>query len=171
MVQDNGYHLNTGFLSTPFLCQVLAEHGFTETAYRLLLQDTCPGWLYAVEKGATTVWETWDGIREDGTVHDSLNHYSYGAVSGWLIRGVCGIRLEGGELTISPVPHPLLQYARASYDSPAGRIESSWRFDGEELTFEFRIPANVTARVMLPGGVVKVLDPGSHRLAATGRPC
>ena len=102
---------------------------------------------------------------------DSLNHYSYGAVSGWLIRGVCGIRLEGGELTISPVPHPLLQYARASYDSPAGRIESGWRFDGEELTFEFRIPANVTARVMLPGGVVKVLDPGSHRLAATGRPC
>lgn len=171
MVQENGYHLNTGFLSTPFLCQALAEHGYTETAYRLLLQDTCPGWLYAVEKGATTVWETWDGIREDGTVHDSLNHYSYGAVSGWLIRGVCGVRLEGGELTIAPTPHPLLQYARASYDSPAGRIESGWRFEGEELTFEFRIPANATARVMLPGGAVKVLGPGSHRLAASGGPC
>ena len=168
MVQDNGYHLNTGFLSTPFLCQVLAEHGFTETAYRLLLQDTCPGWLYAVEKGATTVWETWDGIREDGTVHDSLNHYSYGAVSGWLIRGVCGIRLEGGELTIAPMPHPLLKYAKASYDSPVGRIESGFRYQGEELVFEFLIPANVTARVVLPEGTGQVLGPGLHRVSVPG---
>lgn len=89
------YHLNTGFLSTPFLCKVLSEHGYADTAYRLLLQDICPGWLYAVKKGATTIWETWDGVREDGTVHDSLNHYSYGAVVGWLFDSVCGIRVSG----------------------------------------------------------------------------
>ena len=87
LVVKNDYHLNTGFLSTPFLCSVLADYGYVDTAYRLLLQKSYPSWLYAVEKGATTIWETWDGIREDGTVHDSLNHYSYGAVSGWLLSG------------------------------------------------------------------------------------
>ena len=90
LVVKNGYHLNTGFLSTPDLCRVLAENGHADTAYKLLLQTECPGWLYAVKKGATTIWETWDGVREDGTVHDSLNHYSYGAISGWLFSGVCG---------------------------------------------------------------------------------
>ena len=98
LVVKNGYHLNTGFLATPFLCSVLADHGHTDTAYKLLLQDTCPSWLYAVKKGATTIWETWDGVRADSTVHDSLNHYSYGAISGWLFNGVCGIRLCAKDL-------------------------------------------------------------------------
>ncbi len=62
MVAENGYHLNTGFLSTPFLCEVLAKYGYADTAYRLLLQDTAPSWLYEVKQGATTVWETWTGI-------------------------------------------------------------------------------------------------------------
>ena len=93
MVVDNDYHLNTGFLSTPALCKVLTEHGYTETAYRLLLQETMPGWLYSVKKGATTIWENWDGINEKGEVKASLNHYSYGAVCGWLFSDVCGIQI------------------------------------------------------------------------------
>ena len=93
MVVDNDYYLNTGFLSTPALCKVLTEYDYTETAYRLLLQETMPGWLYAVKKGATTIWENWDGINEKGEVKASLNHYSYGAVCGWLFSDVCGIRL------------------------------------------------------------------------------
>ncbi|MCI6850626.1 MAG: family 78 glycoside hydrolase catalytic domain, partial [Clostridiales bacterium] len=88
MVSDNNYHLNTGFLATPFLCRVLSDYGHTDTAYRLLLQDTAPSWLYPVKHGATTIWESWDGVREDGTVHDSLNHYAYGAISGWLMGDV-----------------------------------------------------------------------------------
>ena len=90
MVAENDYHLNTGFLSTPFLCDVLAKYGYADTAYKLLLQPDAPGWLYEVGKGATTVWETWTGIDENGKPHESLNHYSYGAICGWLFGGVCG---------------------------------------------------------------------------------
>ena len=192
MVIDNGYHLNTGFLSTPYLCRVLSEYGHTDTAYRLLLQDTAPGWLYAVKKGATTIWETWNGIDEDGNPHESLNHYSYGAVSGWLVEGVCGIRIAGKKLTIAPTPNPLLSCAKAVLESPLGRIESGWRYEtdsdkvsengstrgesagciGEEqesaisggtgcrIVYEFTIPANVRADVVLPGGHREVLGPG-----------
>lgn len=162
LVMENGYHLNTGFLSTPYLCEVLARGGYTETAYRLLLQDTAPGWLYAVEKGATTVWETWTGIDESGHPSESLNHYSYGAVCGWLFGGVCGIRLEGQSLTIAPTPHPLLQWAKAAYASPCGRIESGWRYESETLMFEFSVPCNLTARVLLPDGRALTLGPGHH---------
>ena len=148
--KKNGYHLNTGFLSTPDLCRVLAEDGHADTAYKLLLQEECPGWLYAVKKGATTVWETWDGVREDGTVHDSLNHYSYGAISGWLMEGVCGIRLEAGKLTIRPCPDPALGYADAVWRSPVGTIRSAWEYREGKLLFDFALP--VPATIELPNG-------------------
>ena len=117
LVVKNGYHLNTGFLSTPDLCRVLAENGHADTAYRLLLQEECPSWLYAVKKGATTIWETWDGVRDDGTVHDSLNHYSYGAITGWLFDGVCGISLKAGKeahAAADPEPEPRLCQGRVA---------------------------------------------------------
>lgn len=163
LVIKNGYHLNTGFLSTPWLCGVLSDHGYEDTAYRLLLQDTCPSWLYAVKKGATTIWETWDGIREDGTVHDSFNHYSYGAVVGWLFGNVCGIRLEGEKLVIAPEPGKQLAYARAVYDSPAGRIESGWeRKDGKEI-FTITVPSNMRAEVHLPGKEIREVGAGTWK--------
>ena len=140
LIIKNDYHLNTGFLSTPSLPVVLAQYGYLDTAYRLLLQDTCPSWLYAVKKGATTIWETWDGIDAEGKVHASLNHYSYGAVCGWLFSGVCGIRLENGRVTIAPEPYPALQYAKAAYDSPVGTIVSGWKYEGDQVTYEFTIP-------------------------------
>ena len=74
MVIENGCHLNTGFLSTPFLCDVLAKYDYTDTAYKLLLQPDAPGWLYEVGKGATTIWETWTGIDANGHPSESLNH-------------------------------------------------------------------------------------------------
>ena len=159
-----GGHLNTGFLSTPFLCRVLAENGQTEAAYKLLLQDTCPSWLYAVKKGATTIWETWDGIREDGTVHDSLNHYSYGAVSGWLFSGVCGILLSEGTLRLEPHPDRSLGFARAAWDSPKGRIESAWRYEGDEVRYDFTVPSGLTAEVTLPDGRKCTLTAGTHSI-------
>lgn len=165
LVKKKDYHLNTGFLSTPFLCGVLADYGYIDTAYRLLLQDTAPGWLYAVKKGATTIWENWDGIREDGTVHASLNHYSYGVIAGWLFQGVCGIRLEDGILTIAPKPSPLLGAARAVYQSPFGRIESSWSYDADgRVAYEFEIPANMCAAVELADGRKARLRAGRHEL-------
>jgi alpha-L-rhamnosidase len=162
LVKKNNYHLNTGFLSTPFLCGVLADNGYVETAYKLLLQDTPPSWLYAVKQGANTIWETWDGKKPDGTVKDSLNHYSYGAVTGWLFEGVCGIRVENGAVTISPKPCELLRYAKAVFNSPIGKIESGWRYENGKFRFDFGIPANVKVTAILPGGSRHQLTPGHH---------
>ena len=160
LVVKNHYHLNTGFLSTPDLCRVLAENGHTDTAYGLLLQEDCPGWLYAVKKGATTIWETWDGIRTDGTVHDSLNHYSYGAISGWLFSGVCGIKLEAGKLSIRPFPGKELGYAKAEWHSPVGTIRSAWEYRGDTIVFDFSVP--VPATIELPNGKCYELKEGEH---------
>ena len=161
LVKANNYHLNTGFLSTPDLCAVLADNGHVDTAYRLLLQEDCPGWLYAVKKGATTIWETWDGIRPDGTVHDSLNHYSYGAISGWLFKGVCGIILSEGKLTVKPHPDPSLGWARARWESPVGRIVSEWTCEGDKVTFRVELP--VPASVELPDGTIRQEAAGCHK--------
>ncbi len=163
MVAENGYHLNTGFLATPFLCRALSDYGHADTAYRLLLQDTAPSWLYPVKHGATTIWESWDGVREDGTVHDSLNHYSYGAVSAWLFGDVCGIRLNNGTLTIAPKPSELLEYAQARWDSPLGSIESKWRYEDGRIILEVSLPANVCAEIRLPDGGVHRVEAGIHR--------
>lgn len=157
LVIKNGYHLNTGFLSTPDLCRVLAENGHVDTAYRLLLQEECPSWLYEVKHGATTIWENWDGVRPDGTVHASLNHYSYGAICGWLMGGVCGIHLEAGRLTIHPYPHPSLGHAEAKWLSPVGEIRSGWRYTNDRLHFEIDVP--VPAEIILPDG-------GKHQVKA-----
>ncbi len=160
LVAENGYHLNTGFLSTPDLCRVLAENGHADTAYRLLLQTDCPSWLYAVRHGATTVWETWDGVRPDGTVHDSLNHYSYGAVTGWLFGGVCGISLRAGKLAIRPYPGKELGYARAEWRSPFGTIRSAWEYRDNRLIFDFTVP--VPATIELPDGRSYEVKEGAH---------
>jgi len=161
LVERNGYHLNTGFLSTPDLCRVLADNGHADTAYKLLLQEECPGWLYAVKKGATTVWETWDGVRADGTVHDSLNHYSYGAVTGWLFSGICGISLKAGKLTIKPQPNRSLGYAKAEWRSPVGSIQSAWAYEGKHLNFDISVPG--PAVIELPNGEKHEVKEGSYR--------
>ena len=161
LVVKNGYRLNTGFLSTPELCRVLSEHGHTDTAFRLLLQTDCPSWLYAVRHGATTIWETWDGVRPDGTVHDSLNHYSYGAISGWLLDGICGIRLKAGKLTVKPHPHPSLGFAKGEWRSPIGTIRSAWRYEDDKLIFDFTVPA--AALLVLPDGEEYEVNAGEHR--------
>ncbi len=160
LVRKNRYHLNTGFLSTPYLCGVLADHGHSDTAYKLLLQEDCPGWLYAVKHGATTIWETWDGVREDGTVHDSLNHYCYGAVSGWLFSGAAGIRLHAGKLRIEPKPDRSLGFVSAEWKSPAGLIKSRWKYEDSTLLFDIQVP--VKAEIVLPDGTVHTEEGGEY---------
>jgi len=171
LVKKNDYHLNTGFLSTPFLCRVLSDAGYVETAYRLLLQETAPGWLYAVTKGATTIWETWRGIDENGKVSASLNHYSYGAVCGWLIEGVCGIRYTADGLTLAPKPCRLLGCAQVSYQSPRGEIFSRWEYQDDRLNFTFRVPSNVTAQILLPDGKPRTAEAGESAFAVPADLC
>ena len=166
MIVNNDYHLNTGFLSTPFLCPVLCEYGYTETAYRLLLQETTPSWLYAVQHGATTIWENWNGI--DAGNNGSLNHYSYGAVSGWLISGVCGININKGKITIAPAVNKLLKHAKASYQSPCGLIGSEWAYEGDKVKYKVSIPANTSAEVILPDGSRHNVNYGVHEFETEG---
>ena len=151
-IAENGYKLNTGFLTTYELCRVLTDYGEVETAYRLLLQEESPSWLYAVNCGATSIWENWDGMREDGTVRSSFNHYSYGAIVSWLMDRACGITCQRGDIVIRPYPHVMLGSAQASYNSPYGLIESSWEYTDSEVCFKISIPANQTAAICLPDG-------------------
>lgn len=161
LVIHNDYHLNTGFLSTPHLCRVLADFGYTETAYRLLLQNTSPSWLYAVEQGANTIWESWEGnLAETGNA--SLNHYSKGAVVAWLFDGVCGIKIKGQNVVIAPKPNRLLSFASAEYASPVGLIKSGWRYSDTGLEFKITVPANVDAKILLPDGAEYTVAAGNY---------
>lgn len=148
LVVDNGYHLNTGFLSTPDLCSVLANYGYEDTAVKVLLQDSMPGWLYSVKKGATTIWENWDGINENGVPNASLNHYSKGAVVEWLISGVCGIKVRGTEVRVAPKPLKELGNVKAFYESPVGRIEVEIIYNNSEPQVKVNVPANVKAEIV-----------------------
>ena len=161
-VREHDNHLNTGFLSTHELCRVLTDNGYCKTAYDLLLQEEYPGWLYPVIKGATTIWENWQGIAKDGSVRDSMNHYSFGSIVGWLFDRVCGIIVENGEIIIRPYPDPRLGYAKAVYLSPLGKIESSWIYKEHKIQFEFLVPGNCTARVFLPNKEEYTVEAGKY---------
>ena len=166
LIRKAGTHLDTGFLSTPFLLPVLTEAGRLDVAYELLMQDTIPSWLYPVTKGATTIWETWEGIAPDGKVTASHNHYAYGAVGTYLYEYVAGIRpTEPGFRTVEIRPHPGggLTRARAAHVSPYGRIESSWRIEGGVFSLDVEIPGGVSAEVVLPDGGAEQAGPGRHR--------
>ena len=115
-----------------------------------MLQTTSPSWLYEIKHGATTIWETWDGVREDGSVHDSLNHYSYGAISGWLFKDVAGINLEFGEVLIKPHPNLELGHVDCLYNSPLGPIRSYWKYEDDKIDFEIELPSNVKGKAIFP---------------------
>lgn len=157
LVIKNDYHLNTGFLSTPYLCKVLADYGYVETAYKLLLQEEAPGWLFAVKNGATTIWESWEG-NTGGTGFASMNHYSKGAVVSWLFEGICGINVEGQKITIKPQVCELMQYAKATYQSPCGEIKSAWKHVDGKTEYSITIPANTTATFVKPNGEMLKLE-------------
>lgn len=153
LVIENGYHLNTGFLSTPYICQVLADNGYLDTAYRLLEQEEMPGWLYPVKRGATTIWEKWDGVKEDGSLDSSQNHYSYGAVVGWLFDSVAGIRpVKPGykEFSIAPLPGGSITWAKARMDTVHGEIRSEWRMADGQCLLTVDVPVNTRASIVLP---------------------
>ena len=155
-VEHYDHCVGTGFLSTPFLLPVLTEAGEIETAYRVLENTKKPGWLAEVLEGATTIWENWEGNL-------SQNHYSPGAVCQWLFDTVAGIRVEGeNRLVIAPVPGGSLQYARAEYLSPYGKVVSCWERTDEGITYTMEIPANVTAQIILPDGKKETAGAGKH---------
>jgi alpha-L-rhamnosidase len=164
LVAEAGDRLSTGFLATPFLLQALADNGHPDVAYRLLLQRSAPSWLAMIDRGATTIWENWDGADSGA---GSLNHYSKGAVASFLHTHVAGIRPHDDHpgyerFTVCPMPGGGLTWARAHHDSPQGRIESEWSLDGDRFTVTVTVPSGSTARLCLPGDSVEELTPGRH---------
>ncbi|MCM1388062.1 MAG: glycoside hydrolase family 78 protein [Bacillus sp. (in: Bacteria)] len=160
LINENEDHIGTGFLTTHELCRILCRYGQTKKAYDLLLQRERPGWLYPVLHGATTVPESWDAYQDPVKRVESMNHYAYGAVAGWLIDSAAGIRLEHGNIIIQPYPDRRLGYINAVYDSPAGRIGSAWRIEDDRITYEFHIPANAQATVILGDKIFKLESGG-----------
>jgi alpha-L-rhamnosidase len=173
LIRTAGTRLATGFLATPYLLPVLADSGHAGVAYELLFADQMPSWLYMIDRGATTVWERWDGIRPDGTPFESLNHYSKGAVVSFLHRYVAGIRLldDSGpayrHFRIEPVPGGGITGAQAEHDSPYGRIESSWRIDGDSFELTVTVPPGTSADVVLPGSGPQTVASGRHTLTTS----
>ncbi|WP_241038573.1 family 78 glycoside hydrolase catalytic domain [Blastococcus litoris] len=170
LIRKADTHLGTGFLATPFLLPVLADSGHLDVAYELLLQDSEPSWLVMVDRGATTVWERWNGVSAEGVPHESLNHYSKGAVISFLHRYTAGIELVEPayrRFRVRPRPGGGLTSAEAAHESPYGRIESAWTLDGDRFALRVVVPAGTTAEIVLPDGSVDGAGPGTHTYNCT----
>ena len=171
-IKDRDNHLSTGFLGTPYLCHVLSDNGYTDTAYDLLLQESYPSWLYPVKMGATTIWERWDGEKTDSTFEDpgmnSFNHYAYGAIGDWMYRVSAGIETMGPgykHIIIQPHPAKKLTYSRASFESSYGTIGSGWEKKDGKVIIKVRIPANTSATIILPATVQDKVTEGGKPLS------
>lgn len=152
--------LQTGFLGTSILMSTLTENGMVDIAYELLFQRKNPSWLYSVDNGATTVWERWNsymiekGMGPKGM--NSFNHYAYGCVCEWIWETAAGISCTSANpgfsrIVMAPVPDKRLGFVDAEYDSAAGKIRSSWRYEGDTWVWEFTVPEGAVAYVTLPG--------------------
>lgn len=157
LIKENGYKLDTGFLSVPYLMDVLCQEGHAAIAYRLLYQTECPSWLYEVENGATTIWESWSAIEPDGTVgYMSFNHYAFGCVGDWLYRHIAGIKPDKPGYKMSIIePHTDcgLTWAKARHKTGYGMLSSSWSKIDNVVRLNVEVPVNTTAIVVLPKNV------------------
>lgn len=179
-IAADGYQLNTGFLGTPLLNPTLSRFGRNDIAFRLMTNRTMPSWLYAVDNGATTIWETWAGEPDM-----SFNHYAYGAIGEWLYRYIGGLWLDESapafrNIIFAPkLDGVSLSYAKTFHITPNGRAESSWRKTPNGLVWDIAIPPNSTGTIELPCSdaskakldgkpvdslVIKNVASGSHRV-------
>lgn len=150
-------HLTTGFVGTPYICHCLSENGLHALATEIFMKEDFPGWLYAVKKGATTIWERWNSILPSGDFDESgmnsLNHYAYGSIGSWLYEKAAGIKsMEPGykRIRIQPVLTKGMTEVSASYESVYGTIKSAWSCKEGKICVDVRIPANTTAVLCLP---------------------
>ncbi|HSU47193.1 MAG TPA: family 78 glycoside hydrolase catalytic domain, partial [Arthrobacter sp.] len=172
LVRDNDYRVSTGFAGTPFITHALTDTGHVDEAYRLLLEEGCPSWLYPVTMGATTVWERWDSMLPDGTINPgemtSFNHYALGAVADWMHKAIGGIRpLAPGyaRVLIAPQPGEGIDWAKTSLRTPHGVVRVEWKLDGGAFSLEATVPDGVAADVVLPDGARHSLAGGTHSFA------
>ncbi|MCW4386241.1 glycoside hydrolase family 78 protein [Salinibacterium sp. SYSU T00001] len=170
LIEAAGDHLATGFLATPYLLPVLAEHGRADVAFRLLQQRSWPSWLGMIEQGATTMWERWEGYDASGMPFESHNHYSKGAVISFLHRHVAGIRpVEPGyrRFSVQPVMGGGLGHAEGRLVTPLGEIVSVWELSESRFELSVTVPAGATAEVVLPDGGRHEVAEGRHFFTAS----
>ena len=178
LLKKNNGHLNTGFVGTPILCMALSENGQNQLAYDLLLNEDYPGWLHEVNLGATTVWERWNSLEEDGSISgtgmNSLNHYAYGSIAEWIYRYMCGLNPsieEAVKMTIYPMPDQRLKKAEGSWRSVFGKYVCAWNWKSEqEVVCNIEVPFNANARFILPDGTEEILDCGKYEKILNMRP-
>jgi alpha-L-rhamnosidase len=171
-IADAEWRLSTGFVGVGYLLPVLSSNGHSAVAYRLLEQRSYPSWLYTLDRGATTIWERWDGWTEEYGFQsprmNSFNHYALGSVGEWLYRYVLGIELAPGaagfdRLVLRPHPGGSLTHARGSFRSVRGEITSGWSRDDTSFSFDVVLPPNVTASVRVPSASPEVvIGPGGR---------
>ena len=171
-IRKNG--LQTGFFATEHLLPLLVEAGEQKLAYDVLLQESCPGWMYQVKCGATTTWERWDALKPDGTVNEekmagsgenmvSFNHYAFGSVGEFYYQYILGIRPEKpgfAKLHFAPYPDERLGGVSGSYLSVAGKIESAWWYGTDGC--HIRLATPVEAVVLLPDGRSENVPAGTY---------
>ena len=171
IVRNNEHHIPTGFVGTPLICDALCQTGHCEDAYDLLLQTSCPSWLYPVTQGSTTIWERWDAILPDSSILKtgmlSFNHYAFGAVADWMHRTLAGVApFQPGyrEIAFSPIPGEGLTYTKASHHTPYGLASGGWRISGDQIHYELHLPPNTSAQVNLRemGGETITVGSGEH---------
>lgn len=156
-IENHKNHLSTGFVGTPYICHALSENGAQEMAATLFMKEDCPSWLYAVNMGATTVWERWDSIKPDGTFDESgmnsLNHYAYGSIGDWMYRKIAGLsQLEPGykKFRIKPMFVKGIEEAGVEFESVYGKIVSRVSCKNGTIHVHVEVPANTSAEIWLP---------------------
>ena len=169
-IRANGNRLNTGFVGTAYLMDALTENGYADVAYTLLLQKEFPSWLFSVRMGATTIWEHWDGMKEDGTMWsdemNSFNHYAYGAVASWMYGTMCGIRPDEKNpgyqtIRIAPIADDRIEWARASLQTRHGLVRSGWEHKDGHTVYSITVPEDATAEITI-GNETKTVGGGEY---------
>jgi alpha-L-rhamnosidase len=170
-IEDKGNHLDSGFVGTFLMPPVLSDFGANATAYTLLLQDTFPSWLYEVKMGATTIWERWNGVLPSGVVNpagmNSLNHYAYGSIAGWMYRVMCGLNpIEDAvgykKALVRPMPDPRVNSVHMVRDTAAGRYEIEWQYQESSWHLRVVVPFDCEALIALPGREEQWVPAGEH---------
>jgi alpha-L-rhamnosidase len=171
VVEDADGLIGTGFIGTPAILPALTMHGMADLAEKIFLNRKVPGWLYQVDRGATSIWERWDALGEDGTIYDpdmnSYNHYAYGAVCQWLFEGVAGVapvaeRPGFDEVTLNPLILPALNPVQAWHDCRHGRIAAGWVLEGDKATYRVTLPQGSTGRL--------TANPARREVTVAGKP-
>ena len=156
-IANHKNHLATGFVGTPYICHTLSENGEHEMAATLFMKEDYPSWLYAVNMGATTIWERWNSIKPDGTFDESgmnsLNHYAYGSVGDWMYRKVAGLsQLEPGykKFQVKPMFVKGIEEWGTEFESVYGKIVANTSCKNGKIHVHVEVPANTTAVIVLP---------------------